>query len=405
MRTAGGSCDALSADVRAALSLSGLTSVVPGRLDTEAIDLERVGLVLITRAKLADGFEVDLDQVADLLAIDRATFREAVRDLQDPAVDPDGTPLLDLVAEDRVLFNELANSLREAPLDLPEIGTDPELDAAIARFDADILTRIQNGETIDPDDLSRQQRADLETIARALGGDDVPTTISRTENVRIGPDEYEWRAVPHEVSITEAGAAVMLGFVIARAAGGGAQPAAVDPGQGTDDGRDEERPDSIERSNDAQEYIDSVFGGNEENAAEISENADGTFDVEYTDPVTGRSHRGHYERTPTGYAIDYDYTDPVSGQTGSVEYGVRSDGYTRQETFPDGSTVTTEHDRFGNVTSEARQGPTRSEEEVRELWGLPPEGGENRNGIRGDDGAEPDPIDGDGWGEIGDGAI
>jgi hypothetical protein len=174
--------------VRAALNLSELSSSTPTRLGDMTDELERVGIVLTVRADLVEGFDIDIELLADDLSISEDDASAAIAALRDPADDgSDDTALLDAVGQDNDLFNALPTTIRDIVPGLPPLFENEEVDAAIARFDANLLPAIFRGEEIDPSTLTDQQRDDLEVVTAALGGDEQTVSVTKREKYRARP--------------------------------------------------------------------------------------------------------------------------------------------------------------------------------------------------------------------------
>lgn len=206
--------DDLRAEVDQTLSLAQLDSTVPFRLAAEATELDKVSVVLIARADLAQGLEIDIERLAEQLDVSSEQVADAVTALTNPDLDASGaSPLLSLVGASHYLFDGLPESSRDVFVGLPAVGQDPELDAAIGRLDSILLPAILNGQGIDPDDLTKQQRADLKLVASALGGDDFTIRRTRTEKYAGAGGDDEYRKVTEDVAITSLGPETILRFV------------------------------------------------------------------------------------------------------------------------------------------------------------------------------------------------
>ena len=366
MRQAGASAIDLGTEVEQILELSALTSPAPIRLRTEGTDLDRVGLVLRTRAQLATGADIDLDQVADELNIDRETFRAIVEDLQDPGRDPDRNPLLGTVGRDRNLFTVSATSVRDIVDDLPEPGTDADTDAAIEWFDDEILPRIQNGEIIDTDGFSKSDRRRLRLVTAAMGGNDVTTTRTRTVQVQAGQGDTRNEEITEEIALTDADSATMLSFVQNRVRPqSGVQLAALNPDLGGADGT----ASGIQSGGDGQFNFDldgknrtqtgsvesdlNTILGKDPDTTSISHQyqGDGNYSVTVIDQV-GSIYTGTYNVNEDGWSIDLDVAD-YADRTGSVNLTVDANGHDYSETFPSGGSY--ESTGFADGTSVSTQ--------------------------------------------------
>lgn len=213
MAVAGDDLGSLRTEVDQTLALAQLESTVPLRFTAEATELDKVGAVLIARADLADGLEIDLKQLAAVLGISEEQAADAVAALASPDFDASAAPLLSLVGVSHYLFDDLPDTSRDVFVGLPPTGEDPELDAALGRLDGLLLPSILNGGSINPDDLTKQQQADLRVLAAALGGDEFTVRRTRTEKYAGAGGDDEYRKVTEDVAITDLGPPEILQFV------------------------------------------------------------------------------------------------------------------------------------------------------------------------------------------------
>ena len=142
--------------------------------------------------------------------------------------------------------------------------------------------------------------------------------------------------------------------------------------------------------------VGGAVGSGGSSSQSVTNNFDGTFDVEFTDRDTGVSYEGTYTETEDGYSVDVDFTSP-SGTTGSLDVDISSTDATRTETFADGSTRTTRFDQNGELVSdrfetgaqieqERRQREQEAEEEERRFFR---ESGDDKDGNGLDDLGDP----------------
>lgn len=354
MRRAGVEINGIVVDVEVALALSGLTSTVPRRLTIEADDLAQVGAVLVARADLADGFQVDLKVLAAELGISRQAAADAVAALNDPDADPDGTPLLDAASANRSFTSDLPTSTREVMPTLPAEGDNAELDAAIERFDQDLLFDYLNGDGIDPAELTEQQQADMEVIAAAMGGEQVTVSRTRTEIYRGARGDDEYRKVTDEIPITDLGPELTTGYVLLNLATGGlAGAAATGRTQRTQDGQSGRGDDNDPFDRGGLSLGPEEDGIREAIDADIT-NLTVSYDPEVPDirhfeatDSTGRTYDGRYRQTKDGFQVDTSIQAPT-GEEANLTYD-KTATHTNSSFSTEGYATTTRTDNKTGV--------------------------------------------------------
>ncbi len=197
-------------------------------LRLQAADYDRVAVLLGAAIALVEDAEItaaDLAAATGLSRAEAAAILEALaaEGITDPAdvlailivLGPEPTP-----AAIEALLNPPPETLREVFVGLPPPGVDPRLDLAIKRLDRDLLDKIADGEPIDTDDLTDEQKRDLRILAAALGGDEITVTRTRTERYEANQGDDHTREVPYEVPITDLPIESVLVFVEANASFG-----------------------------------------------------------------------------------------------------------------------------------------------------------------------------------------
>lgn len=233
----------------------------------------------------------------------------------------DGDLLADIRAERPEDVIRLSGvSIRAAIPDLPVPGEDPELDAAIARFDSSLLPRILSGE-LDASDLSEQERDDLQHITDLLGGGDVVAfTRERRDFVEVGGEDQAI-TVTTEVLVSDAGAEAQAAFVgntvIQRSAANTVAAAAADD---IDFEVSTERGEGGREGGESQSSVsgEATFGDGTSFSTETVDLGDGLERVTVTDSATGTQFSGvRAELEGGGYGVSGDITFP-DGSTGAV---------------------------------------------------------------------------------------
>ncbi len=164
MKAGAATADGLSSEVTAALTLSVLESDVPGHLVATGDELDQVAVVISARADIADGFVVDpIRLAADLgITVTQAEAAIAAFDDVEGGKTAEITPFLDVL-----VANQRASAiLRSTFVNLPEPGTDVELDQAMTRMGAWLLEALESGEL--PANLDAAQVADLALLNQYL---------------------------------------------------------------------------------------------------------------------------------------------------------------------------------------------------------------------------------------------
>ena len=286
-------------------------------------------------AKALQAAEVDLGglvagarSLRSLVEVWREASSQLVRrvaDVRAAAITLDDLAEVDLLADVRAERPEdvvriSGASVRSFLPDLPEPGLDPELDAALARFDSELLPVILAGE-LDPSTLTDRQRRDLQRVTDLLGGDEVVAFVEeRLDFVEVGGEDQSI-TVTTEITFSQADPEFQAAFVrsaltkqaaaatLAAASSGGPEiDVSTISGVGGREGGESQQFRSGEVS----------FDGGPTISTEVVDLGGGLERVTVTDPTTGTQFTGVRAELENGYAVSGDITF-ADGSTGTVD--------------------------------------------------------------------------------------